>query len=73
MIMFGWSMEIANEAVPDLNGCINIFGCIAGAVPWLVIFVTILVSATEPGSAPIPGFVIAIFVSLFVAFNVFRH
>jgi hypothetical protein len=33
--------------------------------------VTILVSATEPGSAPIPGFVIAIFVTLFVAFNVF--
>ena len=71
MIMFGWSMEIANEGRERPQWLHYIFGCIAGAVPWLVIFVTILVSATEPGSAPIPGFVIAIFVSLFVAFNVF--
>jgi hypothetical protein len=71
MIMFGWSMEIANEGRARPQWLHYIFGCIAGAVPWLVIFVTILVSATEPGSAPIPGFVIAIFVSLFVAFNVF--
>jgi len=33
--------------------------------------VTLLVSATTPAAAPIPGFVIAIFVSLFIAFNVF--
>jgi hypothetical protein len=71
MIMFGWSMEIANEGRARPQWLHYIFGCIAGAVPWLVIFVTILVSATEPGSAPIPGFVIAIFVSLFVVFNVF--
>ena len=32
---------------------------------------SLVVSATEPGSAPIPGFVIAIFVTLFVCFNVF--
>ena len=71
MIMFGWSMEIANEGRDRPQWLHYIFGCIAGAVPWLVIFVTILVSATEPGSAPIPGFVIAIFVSLFIGFNVF--
>jgi hypothetical protein len=71
MIMFGWSMEIANEGRERPQWLHYIFGCIAGAVPWVVIFVTILVSATEPGSAPIPGFVIAIFVTLFVFFNVF--
>jgi hypothetical protein len=71
MILFGWSMEIANEGRERPQWQHYIFGCIAGAVPWLVIFVTILISATEPGSAPIPGFVIAIFVTLFVAFNVF--
>ena len=71
MIMFGWSMEIANEGRDRPQWLHYIFGCIAGAVPWVVIFVTILVSATEPGSAPIPGFVIAIFVTLFVAFNIF--
>jgi hypothetical protein len=71
MILFGWSMEIANEGRERPQWQHYVFGCIAGAVPWLVIFVTLLVSATEPGSAPIPGFVIAIFVTLFVAFNVF--
>ena len=71
MILFGWSMEIANEGRRRPQWQHYIFGCIVGAVPWLVIFVTILVSATEPGSAPIPAFVIAIFVTLFVFFNVF--
>jgi hypothetical protein len=71
MILFGWSMEIANEGRRRPQWQHYIFGCIVGAVPWLVIFVTILVSATEPGSAPIPAFVIAIFVTLFISFNVF--
>ena len=71
MILFGWSMEIANEGRERPQWLHYVFGCIAGAVPWIVLFVTILVSATEPGSAPIPGFVIAIFVTLFVFFNVF--
>jgi hypothetical protein len=71
MIMFGWSMEIANEGRDRPQWLHYIFGCIAGAVPWLVIFATIVISATEPNSAPIPGFVIAIFVTLFVFFNVF--
>jgi hypothetical protein len=71
MIMFGWSMEIANEGRDRPQWLHYIFGCIAGAVPWIVIFATILVSATEPNSAPIPGFVIAIFVTLFIGFNVF--
>jgi hypothetical protein len=71
MILFGWSMEIANEGREQPQWLHYVFGCIAGAVPWVVIFVTLLVSATQPGSAPIPGFVIGIFVSLFVAFNVF--
>jgi hypothetical protein len=71
MILFGWSMEIANEGRDRPQWLHYVFGCIAGAVPWLVIFVTLLVSATAPAAAPIPGFVIAIFVSLLIAFNVF--
>ena len=55
MIMFGWSMEIANEGRARPQWLHYIFGCIAGAVPWLVIFVTILVSATEPGRRPSPA------------------
>ena len=71
MIMFGWSMEIANEGRDRPQWLHYAFGCIVGAVPWLVIFVTLLLSATQPGAAAIPGFVIAIFVSLFVFFDVF--
>jgi hypothetical protein len=71
MILFGWSMEIANEGRDRPQWLHYVFGCIAGAIPWVVIFVTLVISATEPGSAPIPGFVIGIFVSLFVAYNVF--
>jgi hypothetical protein len=71
MIMFGWSMEIANEGRQRIQWLHYVFGCIAGAVPWLVIFLVLLVSATAPGAAPIPGFVIAIFVTLFISFNVF--
>jgi hypothetical protein len=48
-----------------------VFGCIAGAVPWIVIGLALLTGITAPDAAPIPGFVIAIYVSLFVAFNVF--
>jgi hypothetical protein len=71
MILFGWSMEIASEGRERPQWLHYIFGCIVGAVPWVVIFATIVVSATEPKSAAIPGFVIAIFVTLFFFFNVF--
>jgi hypothetical protein len=71
MILFGWSMEIANEGRERVQWLHYVFGCIAGAVPWIVIGIALLTGITEPGAAPIPGFVIAIYVSLFVAFNVF--
>ncbi len=71
MNLFGWSMEAANEGRSGVQWLHYLFGCIAGAVPWLVITIALWTSATEPGAAPIPGFVIAIFVSLFISFNVF--
>ncbi len=71
MNLFGWSMEAANEGRQRPQWLHYVFGCVAGAVPWIVIGVALLTAATAPGAAPIPGFVIAIFVSLFVSFNVF--
>jgi hypothetical protein len=71
MIMFGWSMEIGSEGRAKPQWLHYVFGCIVGAVPWIVILATLVLSATQPGAAAIPGFVIAIFVTLFVAFNVF--
>jgi hypothetical protein len=71
MILFGWSMEAANEGRDPPQWLHYIFGCIAGAVPWLVIGAALVTGLTAPDAAPIPGFVIAIYVSLFVSFNVF--
>ena len=71
MILFGWSMEAANEGRSRIQWLHYVFGCIAGAVPWVVIAIALGTAATASGAAPIPGFVIAIFVSLFIAFNVF--
>ena len=71
MILFGWSMEAANEGREHVQWLHYVFGCVAGAVPWIVIGIALLTGITEPGAAPIPGFVIAIYVSLFISFNVF--
>jgi hypothetical protein len=71
MNLFGWSMEAANEGRERPQWLHFVFGCIAGIVPWIVIGIALLTSATEPGAEPIPAFVIAIFVSLFISFNVF--
>ena len=69
MILFGWLQEHYEQ--PGGGGWLPfVFGCVAGAVPWVAIAVYLL----SPGStsdASAPGFVYAIFVSLFVFFNVF--
>jgi hypothetical protein len=71
MNLFGWSMEAANEGRERPQWLHYVFGCLAGIVPWLVIAIALGTAATEPNAAPIPAFVIAIFVSLFISFNVF--
>ena len=66
MIFFG----AVQEKYEEPGGSLLPFwlGCIAGAVPWVAIGIYIV----SPGSAAEPpGFVYAIFVSLFVFFNVF--
>jgi len=71
MNLFGWSMESANQGRAETQWNHYIFGVIAGIVPWIVITIALMSAATGADAAPIPGFVIAIFVSLFLAFNVF--
>jgi hypothetical protein len=71
MNLFGWSMESANQGRAKTQWNHYVFGVIAGIVPWIVIGIALWSSATEPGAEPIPSFVIAIFVSLFIAFNIF--
>ena len=74
MILFGWSMEAANEGRERVDWKHFIFGCIAGVVPWIAIFSVLWAYSAQanlPAKAQIPGFVYVIIASLFVAFNVF--
>ena len=65
MILFGWLMELHNQATRRTNWTAYWFGCFAGAVPWVAVAIY-LAGAGNP-----PGFVYGIFASLFVFFNVF--
>jgi hypothetical protein len=68
MIFFGWLQEKFEK--PGGGMLPFVFGCMAGIVPWLIIVLWVL----APGIADkpeVPGFVIGIIVSLFIAFNSF--
>lgn len=75
MILFGWSMESANEGRrgnPDWKH--YLFGCVAGITPWVGIFSILLAYGAQadlPDGARIPAFVYVIVATLFVTFNVF--
>ena len=75
MILFGWSMEAANEGRRDDPDWKHfIFGCVAGLAPWIGIFSILLAYGAQPdlpGGAGIPAFVYVIVGSLFVSFNIF--
>jgi hypothetical protein len=69
MILFGWLQEHYEE--PGGHGWLPFsFGCTAGIVPWLAIGIYLLSPGSASSATP-PGFVYAIFISLFVFFNVF--
>ena len=68
MILFGWMMELHNQTTAKTNWTSFYFGCLAGAVPWVIIFLY-FISAAVGGN--IPGFVYGIMVSLFILFNIF--
>jgi hypothetical protein len=75
MILFGWSMEAANEGRRDHPDWKHfVFGSIAGLAPWLGIFSILLAYGLQPdlpAGAGIPAFVYAIVITLFLTFNVF--
>jgi hypothetical protein len=75
MILFGWSMEAANEGRRDRPDWKHfVFGCIAGIAPWIGIFSILLAYGAQPylpAGAGIPAFVYVIVASLFVTFNIF--
>jgi hypothetical protein len=71
MIFFGMLMEIFNPIErEDVNWTPYLFGCIAGAVPWIAIAIA-LFGAQGESDGQVPNFVFGIFVSLFILFNSF--
>jgi hypothetical protein len=69
MILFGWLQERYGK--PGNGDMVPfIFGCIAGAVPWIIIAINAL-SIKGPKESTTPGFVYGIIVSLFILFNCF--
>jgi hypothetical protein len=66
MILFGWLQEVMNPPGRERTTMLPFwFGCVAGAAPWVAITLNIV------GADTVPGFVFAIFVSLFVFFMSF--
>lgn len=75
MILFGWSMEAANEGRADRPDWKHyIFGSIVGLVPWIGIVSILLAYGLQPdlpADAGIPAFVYLIVATLFLSYNVF--
>lgn len=71
MILFGQRMERVNEGRAEVEWQPFVFGCVAGAFPWVAIGASLVgAELTAPGEGP-PTFVYAIFVSLLVLFMSF--
>ncbi len=70
MILFGWMMELYNQETEETKWTPFVFGCIAGIAPWIAIAIS-LVTALTSATVNVPTFVIGIFVSIGVLFNVF--
>jgi hypothetical protein len=69
MILFGLAMERANLGRKQVDWRPFAYGCVAGTVPWIAIALQIGVS--QDNTSSVPGFVIAIFITLFLLFNAF--
>ena len=69
MILFGWLQEKYEQ--PGNGGWLPfIFGCIAGAVPWLAVLIYVI-GPSNPSDASAPAFVYGIVVTIFLLFNSF--
>jgi len=70
MNLMGLMMELHNQTTPKTDWTAYIIGCIAGIVPWVVIALSFggsLIAA----KGGVPNFVIGIYVSIAVFFNLF--
>ncbi|HMA83780.1 MAG TPA: heliorhodopsin HeR [Candidatus Thermoplasmatota archaeon] len=65
MNLLGLVMELHNQTTKKTDWTSYIIGCIAGFVPWVVIFIPLIAAES------VPDFVVAIFISIAVFFNLF--
>lgn len=65
MNLMGLMMEIHNQKTKKTNWTSYIIGCIAGVVPWIVIFIPLITAES------VPDFVIVIFITIAIFFNSF--
>lgn len=70
MNLFGILMEKHNFFTTKVDWTAFVYGCIAGIVPWIVVFLYFY-GAVNSGEQGPPGFVYAIIPTLFVFFNIF--
>jgi len=70
MNLMGLMMEMYNQKTECTNWTAYIIGCIAGFVPWVVIFIS-LIGGIIKSEGQVPDFVIWIFVSIAIFFNLF--
>ncbi len=70
MNLAGLLMEQRNESTDDTDWTPYWVGTLAGLVPWVVIAITFVGTVTASGSE-FPEFVIYIYVSIFIFFNLF--
>lgn len=65
MNLCGLVMELHNQTTKKTDWTSYIIGCIAGFVPWVVIFIPLIMAES------VPDFVVGIFISIAVFFNLF--
>jgi Heliorhodopsin len=69
MILFGLVQEQTNAGRDEVDWRPFVYGCVIGAAPWIAIAAQLIISATDGNG--VPGFVVAIFVTLFLLFDTF--
>jgi phage FluMu protein Com len=65
MNLMGLMMELHNQSTKNTDWTSYIIGCIAGFIPWVVVFIPLITAES------VPDFVIAIFITIAVFFNLF--
>jgi len=65
MNLMGLVMEVHNQTTKKTNWLSYKIGCISGFIPWVVIFIPLITAES------VPDFVVAIFISIAIFFNLF--